>query len=247
MNSDVAVVLAAGKGTRMGGELPKVLVPMCDRPLVHYVVDCAHQAGIESVVAVVGYRADLVEASLSQTYGDKVRFALQKEQRGTGDAVKAALPSLPAGTDRVWILSGDVPRLRPNTLEVLGKACAESPAGLSFATFIPPDAGAYGRILRDEAGKVQEIREARDCSPAQLEVKECNAGIYCAKAENLEKWLPQLSTENDQGEYYLTDIVALALASGEVQGIEVPAHEVAGINTRDELAAMEAAVLAEQK
>lgn len=228
----------------MGGDLPKVLVPLCDRPLVHYAVDCAHQAGIETVIAVIGYRAELVQENLEQTYPGKLRFALQKEQRGTGDAVKAALPQLPEGTDRVWILSGDVPRLTPKTLQDLGQACAGSSSGLSFATFIPDDAGAYGRILRDEQGKVQEIREARDCQPDQLKVRECNAGIYCAKAENLRRWLPQLSTENDQGEYYLTDIVALALSLGEVPGIEVPAHEVAGINTKQELAAMQEQVLA---
>lgn len=229
----------------MGGELPKVLVPLCGRPLVHYAVDCAHHAGIDRVVAVVGYRADLVQANLDKHYPGKLGFALQKEQRGTGDAVKAALPELAADTDRVWILSGDVPRLTPKTLKALGEACAQTPAGLSFATFVPQDAGAYGRVLRDGQGKVQEIREARDCSPEQLAVKECNAGIYCAKAEHLRTWLPQLSTENDQGEYYLTDIVALALALGDVPGLDVPAHEVAGINTKAELAAMEAVVQAE--
>lgn len=228
----------------MGGDLPKVLVPLCGRPLVHYAVDCAHQAGIESVVAVVGYRADLVQANLNEHYPDKLRFALQKEQRGTGDAVKAALPELAPSTDRVWILSGDVPRLTPKTLQALGEACAGTPAGLSFATFVPSDAGAYGRVLRDAKGKVQEIREARDCTPEQLAVNECNAGIYCAKASHLKEWLPKLSTENDQGEYYLTDIVALALSLGDVPGLDVPAHEVAGINTKAELAAMEAAVLA---
>lgn len=230
----------------MGGELPKVLVPLCGRPLVHYAVDCAHQAGIASVIAVVGYRADLVEENLEKTYPGKLKFALQTEQRGTGDAVRAALPHIPVDTERVWILSGDVPRLTPKTLERLGNACAKSSSGLSFATFTPEDAGAYGRILRDEGGKVIEIREARDCTPEQLKVRECNAGIYCAKAEYLRTWLPKLSTENDQGEYYLTDIVALALDLGEVTGIEVPSHEVAGINTRDELAMMEAAVLVEK-
>lgn len=228
----------------MGGDLPKVLVPLCGRPLVHYAVDCAHQAGVETVIAVIGYRADLVQENLEKHYPGKLGFALQKEQRGTGDAVRAALPSLPEGTQRVWILSGDVPRLTPKTLRDLGQACADSSAGLSFATFVPEDAGAYGRIVRDAQGQVQEIREARDCSPEQLSIKECNAGIYCANAENLRRWLPQLSTENDQGEYYLTDIVALALSLGEVPGIEVPAHEVAGINTKDELAAMEAQITA---
>lgn len=231
----------------MGGDLPKVLVKLLDRPLVHYVVDCAHKAKIEQVIAVVGYGKELVEQSLEAQFPGRVRFALQAQQRGTGDAVKAALPELPEGTDRVWILSGDVPRLSPQTLERLGEACAHSKAGLSFATFVPPQAGAYGRILRDRSGRVQEIREARDCSPSQKEIRECNAGIYCAKAENLRKWLPRLSTENDQGEYYLTDIVALALELGEVEGLEVSAHEVAGINTPQELAQMEACIRKAQR
>lgn len=229
----------------MGGDLPKVLIPLSGRPLVHYVVDSAKKAQISNIVVVVGYRADLVQESLDQAYPNQLQYARQERQLGTGDAVKAAMGALPPGTRKVWILSGDVPRLQAHTLTLLGQACDRSGAGLSFATFVPDDAQAYGRILRDEKGQVLEIREARDCSPEQLKVKECNAGIYCVRAEHLNPWLSKLSTDNDQGEYYLTDIVALALASGSVEGCQVPEHEVAGINTPQDLAQMQAQIEAQ--
>lgn len=244
----IAVILAAGKGTRMQSDLPKVLHRLAERPLVHHVVDTAKRAGMDHSVAVIGYGAEQVQASLDTAFPAELSYALQKEQRGTGHAVMAAMPAIEAWVQtqgaaatedaRVVILSGDVPRLQASTLRRMLDEANKAASGLSFATMIPPEAGAYGRVLRDGEHKVQAIREARDCAPEQLEIKECNAGIYCAPLSGLRRWLPRLAPENDQGEYYLTDIVAMALEDGEVAGVVVDPDEVAGINTKAQLEEM---------
>ncbi|MBK7823710.1 NTP transferase domain-containing protein [Nannocystis sp.] len=238
----VAVILAAGKGTRMGSDLPKVLHPFLGEPLVLHPIRAARAAGAAMVVVIVGHGAAAVQAALAGQQG--LRFALQAEQRGTGHAVQCALPALAEHAGDVLILSGDVPRLRPDTLHALAAACATSRGGLALASFTPRDPTGYGRIVRDGAGVVQAIVEQRDASAEQRTIGECNAGVYCAAASLLRRELPRLRSGNAQGEIYLTDLVAVAAGQGGVGVVEVPADEVAGVNTREQLAELEALALA---
>lgn len=235
----VAVILAAGKGTRMGSDLPKVLHRFLGEPLVVHPIRAARAAGAEAVVVIVGHGAAEVEAALADQ--PDLRFALQSEQRGTGHAVQCALPALADHVGSVLILSGDVPRLRPATLHALAAAAALSRGGLALATFTPPDPTGYGRIVRDGAGEVVAIVEERDASPAQRAIGECNAGVYCAAASLLRRELPRLGSANAQGEIYLTDLVAVAAGQGGVGAVLVPADEVAGVNTLAQLAELERA------
>ena len=242
----VAVVLAAGKGTRMGSDLPKVLHPLLGEPLVVHAIRAAQAAGAARVVVVVGHGAAQVQAALAggSPVHPPLTFAVQAEQRGTGHAVLCALPALAEHVGDVLILSGDVPRLRAATLERLARACAESPARLALATFHARDPRGYGRIVRDEAAAVVAIVEERDASPAQRAIQECNAGVYCVGVELLRSALPGLGTANSQGEIYLTDLVAQVAGQG-VRALEVPESEVAGVNTPAQLAALEALARAE--
>lgn len=241
----VAVVLAAGKGTRMGSDLPKVLHPLLGEPLVVHAIRAARAAGATRVVVVVGHGAAQVQASLAGVFADfpGLAYAVQAEQRGTGHAVLCALPALADHTGDVLILSGDVPRLRAQTLERLALACAESPARLALATFHARTPQGYGRIVRDGA-VVVAIVEERDASPEQRAIEECNAGVYCVGASLLRKELPGLGTANAQGEIYLTDLVARAAGQGVV-ALVVPEAEVAGVNTPEQLAALETLARAE--
>ena len=239
----VAVVLAAGKGTRMGSDLPKVLHRLRGEPLVVHVLRAARAAGAGQLVVVVGHGAAQVQAALAPEFPG-LEFALQAEQRGTGHAVQCALSALDGHSGDVLILSGDVPRLRAGTLGRLAEACARGPGRLALATFRPEDPRGYGRIVRDAAGQVAAIVEERDASPAQRAIRECNAGVYCAGAALLRSELPTLGAANAQGEIYLTDLVARAAAAGVV-ALEVAASEVAGVNTPEQLAALEAAARAE--
>ncbi|PCC75186.1 UDP-N-acetylglucosamine diphosphorylase/glucosamine-1-phosphate N-acetyltransferase [Nannocystis exedens] len=237
----IAVVLAAGKGTRMRSDLPKVLHPLAGEPLAVHVLRSARAAGVAGLVVVVGHGAEQVEAALRPVFAD-LRFVLQSQQLGTGHAVQCALPAIGEHTGPVLILSGDVPLLRPATLAGLVDACATSGAGLALATFEPADPHGYGRIVRDDHGRIQAIVEERDADAATRAIRECNAGVYCASAELLRSELPTLGRANAQGEIYLTDLVARVAGRG-VLTLKVPADEVAGVNTPEQLAAL-AALLA---
>ncbi|NVB40953.1 NTP transferase domain-containing protein [Pseudenhygromyxa sp. WMMC2535] len=242
----VAILLAAGKGTRMRSELAKVLHPFRGEPLVIHPLRAARRFGVERSIVIVGHQRErvreVVEAACPEREGWSVGFAVQDEQRGTGHAVLCALPTLGEDFDGVvLILSGDVPLLRAQTLARLAQACAESSAGLALATFCPDDPGGYGRILRDEGGAVVGIREHADASEAERAIGECNAGVYCVRAEHLRRELPQLGSANAAGEVYLTDLVALRAGSGVVIGVEVDAIEVSGVNTPEQLLELERA------
>lgn len=239
MQAPAAIILAAGKGTRMGSDLPKVLHPLGGRPLVEYPLERAGLAGARRRVVVVGHRGELVEAAVCRAAAD-VDVAVQAEQRGTGHAVLVALPAIADHDGPVLILSGDVPLLQVSTLRALVERCAESSAGLALVTFTPAESAGYGRILRDREGSIVGIREERDASPEERRIGECNAGIYCADAELLRRELPRIGSANAQGEIYLTDLVARARTRGIVLGVEADADEVAGINTPAQLAEVEA-------
>ena len=229
-----AVILAAGKGTRMKSDLPKVLHELAGRPLLDHVMDTSAAAGIDRMVVVVGHKAELVEETCGRP---GIEFVLQEPQLGTGHAVQMAVPALRKGGYCV-VLAGDVPLLRTETLKRLVDGTVNSGASAVVLTCVVADAGAYGRIIKDEQGHVQKIVEAVDASPEELAVGEYNTGVFCFKTEKLIEALGNLKTDNKQGEYYLTDTVAWLVQQGQpVEAVitEDP-DEVIGINTVDELA-----------
>ncbi|WP_129350402.1 bifunctional UDP-N-acetylglucosamine diphosphorylase/glucosamine-1-phosphate N-acetyltransferase GlmU [Sorangium cellulosum] len=239
-----AVVLAAGQGTRMKSARPKVLHELCGRPMIHHVVDAALAAGASDVVVVVGHGRAEVSATLDRAFGAQgknVRTALQPEQRGTGDAVRCAMPHLAPGADAVLILCGDTPLLDPEQLKSLrGALDAAGDAPLALLTAKLADPTGYGRILRDGAGRVVGIREHKDASAAERAIAEVNPGVYLARAAFLERALAALTTDNAQGELYLTDIVAQAARAGGAAAVVADdVGSLVGINDRAQLAAAE--------
>jgi bifunctional UDP-N-acetylglucosamine pyrophosphorylase/glucosamine-1-phosphate N-acetyltransferase len=232
-----AVVLCAGKGTRMKSEKAKVLHPILGRPLCAYPLKRALELGASPLVPVVGHQAAEVEKAIrAQFPSASLRFALQKEQRGTADAVRSAEESLKDFSGRVLILYGDVPLLRRETLEALVAAHEAGKAPLSLVSTVLEDPTGYGRVIR-EGGKVVRIVEHKDCTPEQRAVRECNAGIYLVESSFLWKALAEIKPQNAQGEYYLTDLVEMAARLGPVASVEADATDTAGVNDRVELAA----------
>ena len=232
--STTVIILAAGKGTRMRSNLPKVLQPLAGRPLLGHVIDTAKKLQADHIITIYGHGGTLVQNAFAH---EQVQWFEQAEQLGTGHAVKVTLPVLPREGVSL-ILSGDVPCITEQTLQKLLDVSRETQIGLVTLTLA--DATGYGRIVR-ENGKIQAIVEHKDASEAQRQIQEINTGIYCVSNAKLHEWLPKLSNNNAQGEYYLTDIVAMAIADGlEVASVEPQlAFEVEGVNDRVQLAALE--------
>jgi bifunctional UDP-N-acetylglucosamine pyrophosphorylase/glucosamine-1-phosphate N-acetyltransferase len=232
-----AVVLAAGKGTRMKSDLPKVLHRISGRPLLDHVLDTVAAVGIDHTVVVVGHEAELVKQTCSRPGLD---FVLQRPQLGTGHAVQMAVPALRDGGYCV-VLAGDVPLLRPETLARLIRGAQDSSAAAVVLTCVVEDAAAYGRIVKDADGRVVKIVEARDATPAELAIGEYNTGVFCYRTDRMLEALASLTTDNDQGEYYLTDTVAFLVGRGLTVAAVATTDpgEVVGINTVDELGAAE--------
>ncbi|MDR7454533.1 MAG: bifunctional UDP-N-acetylglucosamine diphosphorylase/glucosamine-1-phosphate N-acetyltransferase GlmU [Armatimonadota bacterium] len=237
-----AVVLAAGKGTRMASAMPKVLHPICGRPMIAYVLETLAEVGIPSPVVVVGHGVDAVRGVL----GDGVRYAVQAEQLGTGHAVMQALPQLEAFGGTVLIVYGDVPFLRAETIRALLAQHREQGAAATILTDVRDDPRGYGRVIRDGHGNVRRIVEDTDASPEEREVREINAGMYAIEAGALRDAVGALQPANAQGEYYLTDAIAALLDRGHTVAALVVAdsQEATGINSRAELARAEAAMRA---
>ncbi len=229
----VAVVLAAGKGTRMKSRRPKVLHEIAGKPLVSWSVDAVRAAGCSDVVVVVGHGADEVGAVLTRRHTG-VRTAIQSEQRGTGHALLMALPALPeAGV--VVVVCGDTPRITPVAIGALLQARGTAPMAL-WTTRLSEPRG-YGRIVRDAAGAVSAIVEEKDASDAQRQLQEVNPGVYAFDIAFLRAQLPKLKNDNAAGELYLTDLVRLCTESGnEVASIDVDDGITLGINDRRQLA-----------
>src|SRR6476659_106512 len=236
-----ASVLAAGKGTRRLSARAKVLHELLGRPLVCYPVELARALGADPVVAVLGHQRDAVEAALTARFsGAPITVVEQTEQRGTGHAVRLAMPALARMEDGlVLVLYGDVPLLRRETLEEL-IGTARRYGCLALVTATPPDPTGYGRIQRDERGHVIGVVEQKDASPEERAITEINAGIYCGPADFFREAVLGLGTGNAQGEYYLTDVVARAARTIGVSAIEAAFSDVSGINDREQLAAAEA-------
>jgi bifunctional UDP-N-acetylglucosamine pyrophosphorylase/glucosamine-1-phosphate N-acetyltransferase len=237
-----ALVLAAGKGTRMRSSTIKVLHPMLGRTLIDWVVSSALEAGIEAVTIVVGHDREHVQAHLSSgPYASSVTFAEQLEQLGTGHAVWSARDALlAAGSDYTLVLSGDVPNLSAETLTSFLGAARQANVPVAMITARLDEPARYGRIVRADSGEVTAIVEAADATPEQLAIQEINAGIYLMRTNFMLRELDALCTgtaQNAQGEFYLTDLIAAASGQGGVLGWVIDeVEETQGVNTRQDLA-----------
>lgn len=234
-----AIVLAAGKGTRMRSELPKVLHCVAGQPMLGHVLRAAGAAGVSACHVVLGHQAERIEAWLAAcgTTALPVDTILQNEQLGTAHAVRIAMPRI--SDDRlVVVLYGDVPLVDPQLVRAV---CDAAAAGLAIVTARPEDPSGYGRVLRDASGAVSGVVEERDASAAQRAIGEVNTGLLAAPAGLLRGWLARVGNANAKGEYYLTDIIALAVADGIcVHAVEVAeARSVEGVNDVVQLAAAE--------
>jgi len=234
------VILAAGKGTRMRSQTPKVLHTLAGKPMVSHVLETAQALNPSRTHVVIGHGADQLRAALE---GTDVHFALQAEQKGTGHAVAQTLEQL--GQGKVLVLYGDVPLIRRETLAALLANVDEQHLGLLTVTLTNPHG--YGRIVRNDAGEAVAIVEQKDANAEQLTINECNTGIMAMTSAQLKRWLPQLSAENAQGEYYLTDVIAMAANEGVRVTTAQPATpvEVEGVNNRAQMARLERAYQAE--
>ncbi|GIU04203.1 bifunctional UDP-N-acetylglucosamine diphosphorylase/glucosamine-1-phosphate N-acetyltransferase GlmU [Shewanella morhuae] len=235
------VILAAGKGTRMRSDLPKVLHPIAHKSMVQHVIDTAKSLGSDAIQLVYGYGADKLQAALGE---QDVQWVLQEEQLGTGHAVAQANPNI-SDDDTVLILYGDVPLIQQSTL--IDLLAARPDNGVAVLTVNLANPMGYGRIVRED-GKVVGIIEQKDASAEQLLINEINTGIMVAPGKQLKDWLSRLSNNNAQGEYYLTDIIAMAHSDGVAIDTAQPqsAIEVEGANNRVQLAQLERAYQARE-
>lgn len=236
MTEELAVlILAAGKGTRMKSGLVKVLHPLMGQPLLAHVLNAARYLQPARTVVVVGHQAEKVEAAFPQPY---LTFVRQTEQLGTGHAVASAREALADFAGTVLILSGDVPLLSPQTMIDFLDAHRQARVPLSVLTVELPDPGMYGRVIRDGDGYLLRIVEARDATPEEKAICEINTGIYAVEAGLLFEAVSGLSTDNDQKEYYLTDMVAVARDKGLLAAAVMTSDpdELLGVNDRIDLA-----------
>ena len=228
------LILAAGKGTRMRSDLPKVLHTLAGKPLLGHVVDTAHALGAAQTCVVYGFGGEAVPQALAD---DKLTFVLQAEQHGTGHAVKQALPEL-ADDSVTLVLYGDVPLTHVSTLKPLVAAAQSGKLGLLTVNLANPDG--YGRIVRENS-RVTRIVEHKDATLAERTIQEVNTGILAVATRQLKRWIAELKNDNAQGEYYLTDIIALAVRDGLDVETHQPAYEweVLGVNSKAQLAQLE--------
>ena len=233
MNPLNIVILAAGKGTRMYSEKPKVLHALAGKPLLQHVLDCAVALRPQQICVVYGHGGEVVPQAMQQY---PAKFVIQEPQLGTGHAVQQAMPLL-ADDGRTLVLYGDVPLIQHSTLHQMQQAGD----GLVLLTVNLDNPAGYGRIVRNNQGDVLAIIEEKDASPGQREIREVNTGILLAPTGKLREWLARLRNDNSQGEYYLTGIVAMAVQQGIAVHTVQPAHEweIHGINSKAQLAALE--------
>jgi bifunctional UDP-N-acetylglucosamine pyrophosphorylase/glucosamine-1-phosphate N-acetyltransferase len=240
MKSIAAIILAAGKGTRMKSKLVKVMHPLAGAPLIEYPLSAAREAAASQTVVVIGHQAEAVRDHFSGC--SDISFALQEQQNGTGHAVACAAPLLQGFSGNVLILCGDVPLTKAETLRDLLQRHEERQATVTVLTAALENPFGYGRIIKNNAGEVTAIVEEKDATPEQRAIREINSGIYCVAAGFLFSAVSRLGSANAQGEQYLTDIIHMAVE----QGLSCAAHQIAdplevmGINDRVQLAAAEA-------
>ena len=229
-----AIILAAGKSTRMRSKTPKMLHPVCGIPMTAHVIRACREAGVSRVVLIVGHEAEKVKAGL----GSDVEYALQTNQRGTGDAVRAAESLFKDWKGTILVLAGDIPLLPAATLKSLLDSQRNSKAAATMLTAVLEDPSGYGRVLRSDSGQVVGIVEQKDASEAQRAIKEWNPSIYAFESSTLWNSLAEVVPNNVQGEYYLTDVIGILNAKGQtVEAIPADsAKDVMGVNNRVEMA-----------
>ncbi|HNQ43154.1 MAG TPA: NTP transferase domain-containing protein [Candidatus Cloacimonadota bacterium] len=234
-----AIVLAAGKGTRMKSDRAKVTFPLADKPMIQRVVDTAMELNCSKISVIVGWKKDTVIACLEED--DRLEFIEQKEQLGTGHAVQMAESSFNEFHGDVFILCGDVPLLSANTLRSMYQEHQSCGAACTVLTAVLPDAGKYGRMLRDAQGALCGIVEYKDASEEQRKIQEFNTGIYCFDSRELFTALSLISNQNEQKEYYLTDTVSILYQQGKkvAHVILDDLMEVSGVNSQQQLAELE--------
>jgi bifunctional UDP-N-acetylglucosamine pyrophosphorylase/glucosamine-1-phosphate N-acetyltransferase len=232
-----AVILAAGKGTRLKTERPKVLHEICGRPMLHYVLDACRAAGVHQSVVVVGYQKDqVIEACRGQ---DDLVFVEQKEQLGTGHAILVCRDQLLGKFDHLLVLCGDGPLIRRETIQLVLQRHLDDGAAVTLATAEVDDPDGYGRIHRDaHTGRLLGIVEHKDCTPEQRRIREINPSYYCFNADELLASILQIDNKNAKGEYYITDTLGLLIQDGKqaVAITAVPPEDVFSINSRQDLA-----------
>ena len=232
-----AIIMAAGKGTRMGGDLPKVVHEVAGKPMVYWVVKACKDAGAQRCILVIGYKGELVREALAGEEG--VEFVEQTEQLGTAHAVQMAEPAFdrqPIGD--VFVLAGDGPLIRAQTLSRLIEVHRRTHAAATLATSVIDDPTGYGRIVRDAEGNFSAIVEQKDATQKQLDIKEVNPSYYCFDGQKLFKTIDAISANNAQGEYYITDAPGILKSLGQTVTLvdAVPPADVLSINNPDQLA-----------
>jgi len=243
MNKVQVVILAAGKGKRMNAEVPKVLVPFHDKPMIDYVVEASMHSGIEAKpILVVGYGKELIISHL----GDRANYATQEEQLGTGHAVKCAQEAVLGDIEHVMVLYGDQPAITGAMIANLAKTHINSGKNLTMATVELPSFDswyqsflAFGRIVRNDKSEIEKIVEYKDATDTEKEIKEVNPAYFCFKKDWLFSKLEEVKNINTQGEYYLTDLVEIAAHDGGIASVHISPEEALGVNTIEQLRELE--------
>ena len=232
-----ALILAAGKGTRMKSELPKVVHPILGRPMVSYVIDAVKAVGCNKIILVTGYKSEIVKASLKEIDDGSIDFTEQKEQLGTGHAVQCYAKSAENRPKDLLVVCGDTPLISVETLNKMVEIHKTEKPAITMMTLVMKEPGNYGRIIRSKEGNVTAIREAKDCSEKELEIKEVNLAVYLFDSEFLFSNIFNLKPNNKQKEYYLTDLIEMAVNQNKkiIAVIEKDESSTLGINRRQHL------------
>jgi len=241
MNKLEIIILAAGKGSRMSGEKPKVLTDIAGRPMLSYLLSTVKKVHVNKPIIVLGYKADEVKKEI----GEDEKYVLQTEQLGTGHAVHQAVPHLIPSAEFVMVLYGDHPLISPETITKLYNShINQNSSPVTLGTVIVPDFDDwkkpfydFGRIIRNKEGKIIKNVEKKDATPAELEIKELNPSYLCFNLDWLIENIKKIDKKNAQGEYYLTDLIGMANDQGyELNSFVLPTHEALGVNTPEQLA-----------
>ena len=228
------LILAAGKGTRMESDLPKVLHPVDGKPMLHHVIQLAESIGSKKIVPIIGYQHERVEKSMQEFI---LNCVVQEDQLGTGHAVMQSEHLLGSFDGTILVLSGDVPLLRKSSIQLLLDMYEKENAGAALLTASMDDPTGYGRIIRNESNHFAKIVEHKDCIEEELNVNEINAGIYLFDAQLLFKSLRMIKNDNSQNEYYLPDVLPHFITFGEIVALQLmtDSTEIMGINTVEQL------------
>ena len=247
MKKLIVIILAAGKGSRMQSDTPKVLHKLNNKTLIERVISISEKMNPEKIIIVIGHQRNKVKSQL--THYKNLEFVIQKEQKGTGHAIKMCLPNLKNFNGDVIILSGDVPLITYNTLTNLIDVKNKNDIQASLLTAFFEDPSGYGRIIRNKKNMLDKIVEHKDCNSKELNINEINAGIYVFNNKMLSLYIPKITNENNQNEFYLPDIIKLMRNDKHYTGIYLTNNieEIKGINTKEQLIELNAYIKKHEK